>query len=183
MAQNNVSVALVARSRRRSSDGKLHIDDERPHLTANHVETMHVANPPTPLAAQERNAHRILPGWTVERSKHHYLRPRADEVDVVRAGVQRRDLCAWRAGSHFGDRNCSVATTEPLHVAQPGVHPQNLERARARRPNVVVPRVVHFTRGHDTPLNPRIPDNLEWGRIVMRERMPHSPPVDGDRLQ
>ena len=144
---------------------------------------MHVADRAAALAPQERRPHGVLPHRALEGPEHHDFCPRVHEVDVVRARVHRRDLRARGPRGHLRDRDRPVAATKPLHVAQAGVHTQHVERARARRLDVVVPVVVDFARQHHAPLDPRIAQDLERRRVVVRERVPYGAPVDRDRLQ
>src|SRR6185503_7266288 len=131
MTQDNVPITLVASGWHLSDHRKFYVHYERADLGADQVETVDLADPSAPLTAQECRSDRVLARWAREGAEHHDLRPRTDEVDVVRAGIERRYLSPRRSSSDLGDRNRAVGPPEPFHVTQPRVHAEDLERPRA----------------------------------------------------
>ena len=183
MAEEDVALALVTRRLRLADLGQLRLHDQMPEVALDRRQSVHRLDAALALAAQVGATGSEAVRRRIELVLDHEPRPGAIEVEVVGVGDQRRDLRPRRPRADLGDQRGTVRFAEPLHVRQAGAHSEHLESAKGDAPDVVETRMVDLARNQHAPLDPRVIDDVERRRQVVRKRVPDRPAADRDGVE
>src|SRR5215203_6154864 len=105
VAQEDVALALVAARGRLPDLGELYVSHQLSQFPPRLFEPVNRHDPAAALPAEERGARGVTTLGRLELAVDHHARPRVEEVYVVCARDERRDLRPRRPRSDLRDGN------------------------------------------------------------------------------